>query len=43
MADLGGAIKTKMLANQWSFLLIVVIILSVIAGTVKVVIFGWEI
>ena len=35
MGDLGATIKKKMLANQWSFLLIVVIILSVIAGTVN--------
>jgi ribose transport system permease protein len=35
MGDLGATIKKKMLANQWSFLLIVVIILSVVAGTVN--------
>ena len=43
MADLGATIKNKMLANQWSFLLIVVIILSIIAGTLTVGIFGLEI
>jgi ribose transport system permease protein len=35
MADLGATIKKKLLANQWSFLLLVVIVLSIIAGTVN--------
>src|SRR5580693_1804162 len=35
MGDLGATIKKKMLANQWSFLLVVVILLSIIAGTVN--------
>src|SRR5271165_6877277 len=35
MTDFGATMRKKMLANQWSFLLIVVIILSVIAGTVN--------
>ena len=35
MAELGATIKKKLLANQWSFLLLVVIILSIIAGTVN--------
>jgi ribose transport system permease protein len=35
MTLLGTTLKRKLLANQWSFLLIVVIILSVVAGTVN--------
>jgi len=35
MADLGATIKNKLLANQWSFLLIVVVVLSIIAGSVN--------
>lgn len=35
MTELGPTIKKQMLANQWSFLLLVVIILSIIAGTVN--------
>jgi ribose transport system permease protein len=35
MADLGATIKKKLLANQWSFLLLVVVILSIIAGAVN--------
>src|SRR5580704_13610035 len=35
MSDLGATIKKKLLANQWSFLLVVVILLSIIAGTVN--------
>src|SRR6266404_1339854 len=35
MADLGATIKKKQIANQWSFLLLVVIVLSIIAGTVN--------
>ena len=35
MADLATAIKKRLLANQWSFLLLVVIVLSIIAGTVN--------
>jgi ribose transport system permease protein len=35
MTKFGATIKKQMLANQWSFLLIVVAILSIIAGTVN--------
>jgi ribose transport system permease protein len=35
MVELGTTIKNKLLANQWSFLLIVVIILSIVAGSVN--------
>ena len=35
MTDLGATIKRRLLANQWSFLLIVVVLLSIIAGTVN--------
>lgn len=35
MAALGTTIRTKILANQWPFLLVVVIVLSMIAGTVN--------
>jgi ribose transport system permease protein len=35
MTQFGAAIKKRMLANQWSFLLLVVAILSIIAGTVN--------
>ncbi len=35
MTQFGAAIKKQMLANQWSFLLIVVAILSIIAGAVN--------
>jgi ribose transport system permease protein len=35
MTELGSTIKRQMLANQWSFLLLVVIILSIIAGAVN--------
>jgi ribose/xylose/arabinose/galactoside ABC-type transport system permease subunit len=35
MTELGVMIKKKLLANQWSFLLMVVVILSIIAGTVN--------
>ena len=35
MTQFGAAIKKQMLANQWSFLLLVVAILSIIAGTVN--------
>jgi ribose transport system permease protein len=35
MADLGATIKKQLLANQWSFLLLVVVILSIIAGAVN--------
>src|ERR1700758_1710129 len=35
MAEFGATIKKKLLANQWSFLLMVVVILSIIAGTVN--------
>src|SRR5260370_15363035 len=35
MTELGATIRKKLLANQWSFLLIVVVILSIIAGTIN--------
>jgi ribose transport system permease protein len=35
MTRFGAAIKKQMLANQWSFLLLVVVILSIIAGAVN--------
>jgi ribose transport system permease protein len=35
MTQFGAAIKKQMLANQWSFLLLVVAILSIIAGAVN--------
>ena len=35
MVELGTTIKNKLLANQWSFLLIVMIILSIVAGSVN--------
>src|SRR6516165_9008950 len=35
MTKSGALIKDKLLANQWSFLLIVVAILSAVAGTVN--------
>ena len=35
MTDLGATIKRRLLTNQWSFLLIVVVLLSIIAGTVN--------
>jgi ribose transport system permease protein len=35
MTQFGAAIKKRMLANQWSFLLLVVAILSIIAGAVN--------
>src|SRR5215469_1758749 len=35
MTDLGATIKRRLLANQWSFLLIVVVLLSIIAGAVN--------
>jgi ribose transport system permease protein len=35
MTQFGTTIKKQLLANQWSFLLIVVVILSIIAGTVN--------
>ena len=35
MAALSATIKRKMLANQWSFFLLVVVLLSIIAGTVN--------
>ena len=35
MTQFGATIKRQMLANQWSFLLLVVGILSIIAGAVN--------
>ena len=35
MTGFGATIKKQMLANQWSFLLLVVAILSIIAGAVN--------
>src|SRR6516162_251192 len=35
MPEFGAIIRKKLLANQWSFLLMVVVILSIIAGTVN--------
>ncbi len=35
MNELGAILKKKILANQWFFLLVVVIVLSIIAGTVN--------
>jgi ribose transport system permease protein len=35
MAELGPTIKRRLLSHQWSFLLLVVVILSIIAGTVN--------
>jgi ribose transport system permease protein len=35
MTELAATIKKKLLANQWSFLLMVVVILSIIAGSVN--------
>jgi hypothetical protein len=35
MTQFGATIKKQMLANQWSFLLLVVAILSIIAGAVN--------
>src|SRR6516165_1710972 len=35
MPEFGAIIRKKLLANQWSFLLIVVVVLSIIAGTVN--------
>jgi ribose transport system permease protein len=35
MTLLGTTLKSKLLANQWSFLLVVVIILSIVAGSVN--------
>jgi ribose transport system permease protein len=35
MAELGPTIRRRLLSHQWSFLLLVVVILSIIAGTVN--------
>ena len=35
MAEFRAAIRKKLLANQWSFLLIVVMVLSIVAGSVN--------
>src|SRR6201987_5278022 len=35
MTEVGRTLKRKLLANQWSFLLMVVVILSIVAGMVN--------